>query len=45
MITIKLSDKFSVTLRENIFYGEQESTFLGQFDKNDNVYISGHFDL
>lgn len=44
-ISYKLSDELSATLGANLFGGEQESTFLGQFDKNDNVYISGRFDF
>ena len=41
----KFSDKFSATLGANIFGGQESTTFLGQFDKNDNIYLSGRFDF
>ncbi len=41
----KLSDNFNVALGANIFGGEKNSTFLTQFDKNDNVYLSVRFDF
>lgn len=34
----KFSDKLWLSLGGNIFGGENETTFFGQFDKNDNVY-------
>jgi hypothetical protein len=44
-IVHKISDEFSLTLGANIFGGETETTFLGQFDRNDNVYLSARFDF
>ncbi|MFQ5868295.1 MAG: hypothetical protein ACE5JC_00185 [Candidatus Zixiibacteriota bacterium] len=41
----KFSDKFSATMGANVFGGEKGTTFLGQFDKNDNIYISVRFDF
>jgi hypothetical protein len=41
----KFSDHLSATLGANIFGGEKDTTFLGQFDKNDNVYLSVRFDF
>lgn len=34
----KFSDKLWLSLGGNIFGGENETTFFGQFDKNDNAY-------
>ncbi len=42
-VSYKFSDNFSSTLGANLFGGERDTTFLGQFDKNDNVYISVRF--
>ncbi|MBI2839961.1 MAG: hypothetical protein HYX75_16730 [Acidobacteria bacterium] len=44
-LSYKLSDEFSTTLGANIFGGTDQTTFLGQFDKNDNVYVSLRFDF
>jgi hypothetical protein len=41
----KLSDNFNVALGANIFGGKKNSTFLAQFDKNDNIYLSVRFDF
>ncbi len=41
----KFSDNLAVTLGANIFGGEKDTTFLGQFDENDNVYLSVRFDF
>jgi hypothetical protein len=41
----KLSDDLSLTFGGNIFGGETITTFLGQFDKNDNLYLSARFDF
>jgi len=40
----KVSDEFSVTLGANVF-GGRETTFLGRFDANDNLYVSLRFDF
>lgn len=39
-ISYNLSDELSAALGANVFGGEDDTTFLGQFDNNDNVYIS-----
>ncbi len=43
-VSYKFSDNFSSTLGANIFGGEKETTFLGQLDKNDNIYLSVRYD-
>lgn len=44
-ISYKFTDSVSSTLGANIFGGEKETTFLGQFDKNDNIYLSVRYDF
>lgn len=44
-IQYKFSDKLWLSLGANIFGGEKETTFLGQFDKNDNVYSSLRYEF
>lgn len=44
-ISYKFTDGFSSTLGANIFGGERETTFLGQFDKDDNIYLSVRYDF
>ncbi|MFQ6673759.1 MAG: hypothetical protein ACE5GH_03105 [Fidelibacterota bacterium] len=44
-VSYKFSDNLSATLGANIFGGEKETTFLGQLDKNDNLYLSVRFDF
>ena len=41
----QFSDEFSVTLGANLFGGKKQTTFLGQFDDNDNLYLSARFDF
>jgi hypothetical protein len=41
----KFSDEFALTFGANIFGGEEKTSFLGQFDRNDNVYLSARFDF
>ena len=41
----KFSDNLAVTLGANIFGGKKDTTFLGQFDENDNIYLSVRFDF
>jgi len=41
----KVSDAFSATLGANLFGGEKQTTFLGQFDRNDNLYMTLRFDF
>lgn len=35
-----LDDQWSVTLGANVFAGEDDDTFFGQFDRNTNVYVA-----
>lgn len=43
--TYKFSDNLSVTLGGNVFGGEKLTTFFGQFDQDDNAYISLRYDF
>lgn len=45
LASYQFSDELSTTLGANIFGGRQATTFLGQFDKNDNLYLSVRFDF
>ena len=40
-----INDRLSVAVGANIFAGTRPSTFLGQFDRNDNAYGSIRFDF
>ncbi len=44
-VSYKFSDNLSANLGANIFGGEKHTTFLGQFDKNDNIFLSVRFDF
>ncbi len=44
-VSYKFSDEFSFSLGANIFGGESNETFFGQFDYNDNIYTSLRFDF
>lgn len=39
-VSHKISDNLSVALGANLFGGEERTTFFGQFDRSDNVYLS-----
>ncbi len=39
------SDRLSLAVGANIFEGRRPTTFLGQFDRNDNLYIAVRFDF
>jgi Protein of unknown function (DUF1302) len=39
----KINDSWSAELGGNIFLGEEEYTFFGQFEKNNNIYASLRF--
>ncbi len=39
----KINDAWRVETGANVFWGESESTFFGQFDKNTNVYIGARY--
>jgi hypothetical protein len=41
----RLSDRLSATVGANVFGGERDTTFLGQFDRNDNAYAALRFDF
>ena len=44
-VQYKFSDKLWLSLGANIFGGEKKTTFLGQFDKNDNLYSSLRYEF
>lgn len=44
-VNYRLSDKLAATLGVNLFGGQKDTTFLGQLDKNDNIYITVRFDF
>jgi len=44
-VSYKLSDNLSSTIGANIFGGKKSTTFLGQFDKNDNIHLSLRYDF
>jgi hypothetical protein len=44
-INYRVSDSFSTTLGANLFGGEKQTTFFGQFDQNDNLYLSLRYDF
>ncbi len=44
-LNYRVSDNFSTTLGANVFGGEKPTTFLGQFDRNDNLYLTLRYDF
>ena len=40
-----ITDRLSLTVGANVFAGRRPTTFLGQFDRNDNVYVVLRFDF
>jgi hypothetical protein len=40
-----ITDRLSLTAGANVFEGRRPTTFLGQFDRNDNVYVGLRFDF
>jgi len=44
-VTYKVSDNLSVALGGNVFGGEKRTTFFGQFDQDDNVYLNLRYDF
>ena len=44
-VDYKVSDAFSATLGANLFGGDKKTTFLGQFDRNDNLYLTLRYDF
>jgi len=45
LVTYRLLDNLLLALGANLFGGETNTTFLGQLDRNDNVYLSVRFDF
>ncbi len=39
------TDRLSLTVGATVFEGRRATTFLGQFDRNDNVYVALRFDF
>jgi hypothetical protein len=44
-LAYRVSDKFSATIGANLFGGKMRTTFFGQFDRNDNVYLTLRYDF
>ena len=44
-VDYKVTDAFSTTLGANLFGGEKQMTFLGQFARNDNIYVTLRYDF
>lgn len=40
-----LSDGFWAALGGNVFGGDRDATFFGQFDMNDNVYVTLRYEF
>ena len=43
--TYRVSDNFSTVLGANLFGGKSDATFFGQFDRNDNIYLTLRYDF
>jgi len=44
-VNYRISDKFSTTLGANLFGGEKQTSFFGQFQRNDNLYLTLRYDF
>ena len=44
-ISYRVSDNLSAALGANLFGGRKATTFFGQFERNDNVYLTVRFDF
>ena len=44
-IDYRVSDRFSTTFGANLFGGEKQTSFFGQFDRNDNLYLTLRYDF
>jgi hypothetical protein len=44
-VAYRVSDSFSTTFGANLFGGEKRTTFFGQFDRNDNLYLTLRYDF
>ena len=38
-VSYKITDRLSVALGANVFFGKEESTQFGQLEKDDNLYL------
>ncbi len=41
----RVSDNFSTVLGANLFGGKRNTTFFGQFNRNDNIYLTLRYDF
>lgn len=44
-LSYKVTEKLSVAMGANVFGGQRETTYFGQFDKSDNVWSNVRFDF
>jgi len=44
-VSYRVTDTLSVSLGANIFGGRSETTFFGQFEKSDNLFLTVRFDF
>ncbi len=44
-VSHRLTDRLSAALGANIFGGRRDTTFFGQMEKDDNIYLSARFDF
>ncbi|MEW5807061.1 MAG: hypothetical protein AB1756_06930 [Acidobacteriota bacterium] len=44
-VTKKINDHFAVTFGANILGGKENTTFFGQFDRNDNLFLNLRYDF
>jgi hypothetical protein len=44
-VSYKMTDNLGLSVGANIFGGQRETTFFGQFEKSDNVSVSVRFDF
>ncbi len=44
-VAYRVSDNFSAAIGANLFGGEHRTTFFGQFNRNDNVYLTLRYDF
>jgi hypothetical protein len=44
-ISYKVTEDLRVSLGANVFGGERETTFFGQFERSDNVFATARYDF
>jgi len=44
-LNYRFSDRFSTSFGANLFGGEKNTSFFGQFDRNDNLYLTLRYDF